>query len=298
MELDLEDLFGAAGCTGSVHAARLDGTQEAGWQPDRAMVPASVVKVLVAAEAESRMADGPLEPTERVTIGDAERTVGPVGLSLLADPVQVSLRDLTVLMLTLSDNAATDALLSRVGLEAVNATGRRLGLRETVLATDIGGLIESIAVDVGFEDWSAYVAWRRSGVDVATALTRLSRARALSEDPPTRTTARDMTTLLRAVWNDEAGPPAACVRVRDLMAQQLTRQRIARGFGPGVTVAAKSGGLLGVARNEVGVVTFPEGDAYAVAVLTRSGDPLRDERVVDDAIAEAASRAVARLRRP
>jgi beta-lactamase class A len=297
VELDLEDLFGAE-CAGSVHAVRLDGTRETGWQPDRPMVPASVVKVLVAVEAESRMADGRLEPTERVTVGEAERTVGPVGLSLLADPVEVSLRDLSVLMLTLSDNAATDALLGRVGLGAVNATGRRLGLRDTVLTCDIGGLLASIAVDAGFQDWSAYAAWRRSGVDVATALTRLSRARALSEDPPTRTTARDMTTLLRAVWGDEAGPPAACARVRDLMAQQLTRQRIARGFGPGTTVAAKSGGLLGVARNEVGVVTFPEGDAYAVAVLTRSDDPLRDERVVDDAIAEAAARAVARLRRP
>ena len=296
MELDLEDLFGADGGTGSVHAARLDGTRETGCQPDRPMVPASVVKVLVAVEVESRMADGRLEATTRVTVGNAERTVGPVGLSLLADPVQVSLRDLSVLMLTLSDNAATDALLAQVGLDAVNATGRRLGLRDTVLASDIGGLIESIAVDVGFEDWAAYVAWRRSGIDVATALTRLSRARALSEDPPTRTTARDMTTLLRAVWSDEAGPPVACARVRDLMAQQLTRQRIARGFGPGVVVAAKSGGLLGVARNEVGVVTFPEGDAYAVAVLTRSADPTRDERAVDDAIAEAAARAVALLR--
>ena len=109
--------------------------------------------------------------------------------------MELSLRDLSVLMLTVSDNAATDALLARVGVGAVDATGRRLGLRGTVLATDIGGLLESIAVDAGFEDWAGYVAWRRSGVDVATALTRLSRARALDEDPPTRTTARDMTTL-------------------------------------------------------------------------------------------------------
>jgi beta-lactamase class A len=296
VELDVVDLFGAAACTGSVHAVRVDGTRETGWQPGRPMAPASVVKVLVAVEAEARMADGRLRPTKRVTIGDAERTVGPVGLSLMHDPVQVSLRDLAVLMLTVSDNAATDALLAQVGIGAVNATARRLGLRDTVMTTDIGGLIESIAVDAGFEDWAAYVAWRRSGADAAAALTRLSPARALSEEPPTRTTARDMTTLLRAVWRDEAGPPAACGRVRELMAQQVTRQRIARGFGPGVAVAAKSGGLLGMVRNEVGVVTYPDGDAYAVAVLTRSDDPLRDERAVDDAIAEAAARAVAQLR--
>jgi fatty-acyl-CoA synthase len=34
-------------------------------------------------------------------------------------------------------------------------------------------------------------------------------------------------------------------------------------------VAAKSGGLMGIIRNEAGVVTFPDGAAYAVAVFTR-----------------------------
>jgi len=53
------------------------------------------------------------------------------------------------------------------------------------------------------------------------------------------------------------------------MGRQLTRHRIASGFGPDVTVAAKSGGLMGVVRNEAGVVTFADGKAYAVAVFTR-----------------------------
>jgi beta-lactamase class A len=54
------------------------------------------------------------------------------------------------------------------------------------------------------------------------------------------------------------------------MAQQLTQHRIASGFGPGVTVAAKSGGLMGLVRNEAGVVTLPDQRRYAVAVFTRS----------------------------
>jgi Beta-lactamase enzyme family len=39
----------------------------------------------------------------------------------------------------------------------------------------------------------------------------------------TRTTPRDMATLLRLIWTDQAGPPAACLRVRKVMSQQLTR---------------------------------------------------------------------------
>jgi beta-lactamase class A len=81
------------------------------------------------------------------------------------------------------------------------------------------------------------------------------------------------------------------------MAQQLTRHRLAAGFPPGVTVAAKSGGLMGVVRNEIGVVSEPDGTSYAVAVFTVTEPGTRtDPRRVDAAIGEAAARSVALLR--
>lgn len=54
------------------------------------------------------------------------------------------------------------------------------------------------------------------------------------------------------------------------MGNHLTRHRIASGFGPGMSVAAKSGGLMGIVRNEVGVITNPDGSAYVVAIFTRA----------------------------
>jgi beta-lactamase class A len=77
-----------------------------------------------------------------------------------------------------------------------------------------------------------------------------------------------MAHLLRLIWTDEAGPPEACARVRELMGRQLSRHRLSSGFAPGVRVAAKSGGLMGVVRNEVGAVTFADGERYFVAVFT------------------------------
>ena len=44
--------------------------------------------------------------------------------------------------------------------------------------------------------------------------------------------------------------------------------RLAAGL-PDAQVSAKSGSLLGVVRNEVGVVEFPSGERYAIAVFTR-----------------------------
>ena len=78
------------------------------------------------------------------------------------------------------------------------------------------------------------------------------------------------------------------------MRRQLTRNRLAAGFGPPARVAAKSGGLLGVVRNEVGVIEYPGADVYAAAVFTRAEQD-SDERLVNAAIGAAAATALGRL---
>ncbi|MGC0423415.1 beta-lactamase class A [Embleya sp. AB8] len=79
------------------------------------------------------------------------------------------------------------------------------------------------------------------------------------------------------------------------MARQLTRHRIAAGFRPPVRVAAKSGSLVGVIRNEIGVITHPDGTHHAAAIFTRSR-PGADEAAINRAIATAAATAVDTLR--
>jgi beta-lactamase class A len=281
----LEALCAEAGCRGFVHAVSLDTDREVGLDPDAPVVPASTIKVLVALEAERAFLDGRLDPAERVRVTDANRTTGPVGLSLHRDDVEMSVGDLVVPMLTFSDNVATDLLIGRLGLEALARAGDRLGLTGTRIDCDLRALIDSVAVDAGFADWAAVEA---TDEDDAAVLARVRAARALRADvAPIRTTARDLTTVLRAAWEEDAG-----LRVRFLMARQVGKDRIARGFGDDSRVAAKSGSLFRVWRNEVGVVTRPDGRSAAVAVLlhTPAGDV--DDRTVNDAIAKIASRAV------
>jgi beta-lactamase class A len=51
------------------------------------------------------------------------------------------------------------------------------------------------------------------------------------------------------------------------MGQQLTRHRIVSGFRLPVRVAAPSGSLVGLVRNEIGVISCADGRRYA-AVFT------------------------------
>lgn len=94
---------------------------------------ASVFKVAVALEMFTQAATGRLDHGKRIRVTSAQRTPGPTGLSVFADEADLSVRDLAMMMLTISDNAATDVLIDLAGLDAIHATLASLGLRRTII---------------------------------------------------------------------------------------------------------------------------------------------------------------------
>jgi len=290
------------GLFGAAYAAPVSGEPGVGFGADDLVTPASVMKVQVALAIENAISGGAVDGAERRVLTAADRTPGPVGISLMHDEVTMTVRDLVALMLTISDNVATDELIGVAGLEQVNRTTRELGLPLTEITSDLRTMLHDVAVEIGFGDYAALVAHDpRLDGPPSDAEVRVAIAGATALDPQrgTRTTPREAVGLLQAIWTDSAGSPDACAAVRRFMGQQLTRHRIASGFPPDVAVAAKSGGLMGVVRNEVGVVTFPDGAAYAVAVFTRRepGNP-SEPAVIDAAIGQTARALVGRLREP
>jgi beta-lactamase class A len=100
-----------------------------------------------------------------------------------------------------------------------------------------------------------------------------------------------MTSLLSAIWRD-SGPGA---QVLEWMSAQVSWHRLTAGFPPEVTVAAKTGTMPGI-RNEIGIVTYPDGESYAVAVFTVGGAETLRRPDIDRAIGDAARAAVDQLR--
>lgn len=292
-------MFEQLGLIGAAYAAPVTGGLGAGFHEDDPVTPASVMKIQVALTVESLIAAGSLDGSSRRWMRGEDRTPGPVGISLMHDDVSMSVRDLVVAMLTVSDNVATDELIRVVGLGEINGTTRRLGMVRTLITRDIRGMLNQLARDVGFPDYPALAGHdpeTEGPPSVDEIRRRLADSTAVVPDLGTRTTAMDTVTLLQAIWTDHGGPPQACAAVRQLMAQQLTRHRIASGFAPPVTTAAKSGGLMGIIRNEAGVVSFPDGAAYAVAVFTRSIRSGTDPAQIDAGIGRVARLLVDKLR--
>lgn len=292
----IADAFTAAGVRGLIHAVDIDTGHEIGIDSDELVVAASVFKVPVLVELCRQYVEGIRSPTERVRVGADEFIVGGgTGIAAMLDDVDLSLRDLSFLMMSVSDNRATDVIASLVGLDAVNATMRSFGLKDTVVELDCAGLFATIAEDLG-TDLDALEDALASGT-VSVELEQAMRTmRCVTPAETDRTTPREATSLLAALWRDEVVGPQAAAEVRRILGQQAWPHRLTSGFPDSrVSISGKTGTLFFV-RNEVGVVEFPDGQRYAVAVFLQ--EPTTEQRNpdADRVIGTAAGIAVDYLR--
>jgi beta-lactamase class A len=297
---DFQALFEMVDCTGSVHAVALDSGHEIGYHADTPVVMASIFKAIVALEFYAQSRAGLLDPAGSVDVGPASATPGPTGLSNFQDGARLSLRDLATQMMTVSDNAATDVVLHAVGIDAINVRAAACGCRDTHVGSDLQTMLDGVGREMDFADYKELLSAQMGalGDDARLRAHDAARLAALSAFDPartTRTTARDMTGFLAAVWRDVAADPDACADLRAVMAQQVTR-RLEAAVPDGGTLAAKSGGLFGRIRNEIAVIGYPDGASYAVAVFTIAAVPFRATAAINAQIARIAAAAIDALR--
>lgn len=195
------------------------------------MPAASTVKVLISAALWCAVEDGELDPGRRIQVHDTPAPGGGGLLESLDAATALTLADLDLLMLAVSDNAATNTLIEVVGLDRVNALGARLGLDRTAV--------------------------RRSMMDVAAA----------ERGDDNVTTAGDMAALMAALGAAEGIPPKVCRRVLHGLSQSHHTDVIARHLTrPGRVVACKQG-LLAAVLHDVALVEDAE-SRVAMAVLS------------------------------
>ena len=94
----------------------------------------SAIKIPLLIELYHQDEAGSLKLSTRVPVRLADRTGGSGLLQNLGDGTsELSLGDLAMFMITVSDNTATNMLIDRVGMDKVNATTRALGVPEVKL---------------------------------------------------------------------------------------------------------------------------------------------------------------------
>jgi beta-lactamase class A len=196
---------------------------------------ASTIKTLIMTTAfvEEERRPGTLD--EHITTHRSELIGGSDFMSQQPDGARFTVRELIVPMITLSDNTASNYLISFFGMPAINAVGARLGMSRTRLARH-------------FLDFAAIV-----------------------HHNDNVTTPADMAKLLYAIANGAREgtaticSPEHCKAMIDIMLHQTDRDKIPAGLPRGVPVANKTGELDG-SRSDIAIVE-PFGDSPYILIV-------------------------------
>lgn len=203
---------------------------------DRLIFPqASAIKVAILVTLYFRQEQGEIDLTRSVEISAADRVGGTGFLTYFDDSTSsLSLHDLAVMMITVSDNMATNILIDNLGMENVTGLMSDLGLSEIKLQRRMIRQEQSA----------------RGNENLATP----------------RQAAELMARILRCDLPIGAN---ACAEMKDILAIPHDGP-IAAGTPVGVRLLHKAGSINGV-RTSWGVVDL-EGRPYALAVMGNYGD--------------------------
>lgn len=212
----------------------------------------SVYKLPIAIEVLRQVDGGKFRLKDEVTIQPSDFATGhsPIRDKAKGKTVKWSLGSLLDAMLGASDNTASDALLRMVTPAAV--TKRMRELRAGGVRVD--RTEKQIAEDIKARGEAAYAA-----------------------DPRDTASPDAMVELLTRVARRQDGLTAAS---RNLMLKIMTegpRNRIKASLPPGASAAHKSGQMPGT-RNDVGIVTAPDGTLIVIAVFTKAGVRSSEEK--------------------
>jgi beta-lactamase class A len=197
---------------------------------------ASLIKLPILAAFWETVEAGRLDPGARVSVSAEALSVEGTGvLKALAPGLQPTWSDLATLMVSVSDNVATNMIIERLGMDVVQGWIDRTGLAETRLERR---MMDREAMRAGRGNWT-------SAADVETVLTAIAAGRCVSAE-------------------------ASRAMRRALEAQQI-QDRLPRRIEAGTSVANKTGNFADVVH-DAGILAR-SGTTLVIAALTQGVRP-------------------------
>lgn len=226
----VEDTPGIAG----FYAWDLKNNSGFGIRPDETFFSASTIKVPVMVAVYRQIDEGKLSYSDSFETTQADWAAGAGWLRWDTPGATTTVEDALWLMMTQSDNVATNALVRKLGgPEYVNEVARSLGARNTTL------------------------------------FQKLSSERGAVPSLDNRTTPRDMVTMLKEISTHKAASDFACEEMIGLLEQNNLEYWMEASVPQGIPVANKAG-WLDATYNDLGIVEY-KNHPYILATFTKYG---------------------------
>jgi beta-lactamase class A len=294
LHAELERIGELSGGVMGFSAIHLESGREVHLNPDDAFPMASTYKVPIAVRLFQRVDRGELSLDDMITLEPHDYSPGSGTLSdLFIQPgVALSLRNLTELMMLISDNTATDLVLEAAGgglavtdaMRSLGYPGIRVDRPTLNLIADFIGIEGLPARDqLTLERYREIVA--ATPPEVREAATRTFHL-----DDRDAARPREMAALLAGIWEDRHLSPEMSALLRDIMERCRTGENRIRGMLPSYVTTANKTGTIGGSLNDVGAIELPNGGGWiVVAAFVKDSTAPNPQR--EAAIAHA-SRAV------
>ncbi len=191
---------------------------------------ASLVKLPILAVLFKAHQEGKVDLDQKVIIKRKDITGGSGKIKAMSLPHETTLRELAKLMITISDNTATNKIIDILGFDYINQQFKEIGLKNTILKRKM-------------MDFSS----RRKGIE-------------------NYINSRDIVYLLKKIYNGNLINKEYSKIALEFLKEQKVNDRLPRYLPEGVVVAHKTGLERGIVH-DAGIVLTPKGDYVICALL-------------------------------
>ncbi len=235
---------------------------------------ASVFKLPILVEVMAEIKEGKFGLNDEIRLGASDQFLDGSLLSDLKAPgVALSVENLINMMMWLSDNTATDILLNKVSIPAVNKRLRSYGIEKITVSRTLKELL----LDYYLMDGAKYrnltkdeltEIYRKTGRENPERIRQAGKI--FPEKMADQAAPLAMNTLLEKIFKKEILDPASCDFILKTMRGCQTGLKRIRGLLPPDTEVAHKTGTIGGTINDCGIIYLPGGAGHvALSILSR-----------------------------
>lgn len=239
---------------------------------------ASVFKVPVLVELLNQVKTGKVSLDQRLRMREDDKSPGSGVLKELQAGVELTVKDLAMLMAIISDNTATDMLTDLLGVEAINSTMSRLGYTKTKVVMNCKGILFDL---VGIDARTASQEELQKGWELLKQGKINLRARALSTKNNNVSTPHEMMHLFEGLLTHRILNDTSCEEILDILKRQQLKTRIPLLLPETTGIAHKTGTLRGI-RNDSGIVYLPNSQLIISVFTKKVRNPLETDRTIGE----------------
>jgi beta-lactamase class A len=242
----------------ALYAVQMSTGKTVSVDADLPVQTASVIKLAILYEAMIEVRAGKAHWDEKIVLKPRESVGGSGMLHFFDTPITLTLKDVLTMMVIVSDNTATNLMIDRFGIDAVNARVESLGLKNTHLYKKVF----KPATGPMPVDQPKFGLGKTTAREMATLMSYIGECRLQ--------TGKDASGPVFHVTDD--ADRAVCGVALDMLKSQFYRETVPRYIETadtsehGAAVASKTGSLDAV-RNDVAIVAGKSG-AMILSIFT------------------------------